>query len=381
MSERGDLRVALVAGSLTRGGAEKQLVYLARTLSRAGVHVRVFALARGEHHEPELRDAGVELEWVAAADMPPARAVHLCRLVRRFRPHVVQATHFFVNLYVVAAARLGGATEIGCVRNDLHFDMSECGVWGGSLLRTPRTVLVNSRAAAQAAAALGVDPSRVRLLPNVIDLAAFDAERRGLPARRRGGEVVAAAVARLVPAKRLDRFLRALHRARAQGAALRGLIVGDGPERPRLQALASELGLSQATDFTGGRSDVPRVLGHADLLVLTSDHEGFPNVILEGMAACLPVVATPAGDAASLVTEGQTGYVVPFDDEHRLAERLGMLAGSPTLRRILGERARAEVEREYGVGTLLPRALHLYRSAAAGQANRPALRALDAVAG
>jgi glycosyltransferase involved in cell wall biosynthesis len=383
MSDARPLRVALIAGSLGQGGAEKQLLYLARELVRAEVEVQVFALTYGEHYESLFERAGVRVDW-AGRHRPPLRIADLAMMVRRFHPHVVQAGHFFTNLYAVAAARLCGGAEIGAIRNDTRFDMAECGHWGRVLLRAPRTLIANSREAARNAEAAGAEANRVHVLTNVIDLADFDrgprqALRSGAPAPH--VETIVASVARLVPAKRLDRLLRAIARVRRAGVPLRGLIVGDGPERVRLEALARELGLRpDGVVFAGARPDVPRLLSGADMLALTSQHEGFPNVLMEAMAARLPVVSTPAGDAASLVQEGVTGYIVPFDDEERLAGRLTELAESPAKRRAFGAAGRAIIEERYRVDTLVPRALRIYQDAARLQHRATTLRAVDSIA-
>jgi glycosyltransferase involved in cell wall biosynthesis len=380
MPETHPLRVAFIAGSLGQGGAEQQLLYLTRELRRAHVEVHVFTLSRGERYEPLFEEAGVPITF-AGHHRVPWRIADLAVTLRRFRPHVIQAGHFFTNLYVVAAARLSGAAEIGAIRNDMHFDMAECGRWGHALLHVPRTMIANSRAAARNAQGAGVDERRLHVLTNVIDLMAFDRASGGRHVDTRA-EAVAIAVARLVPAKRIDRLLRALARARRMGARLRGVIVGDGPERGPLEALARELGLQPGggVAFFGARGDVPRLMARADLLVLTSQHEGFPNVLLEAMTARLPVVTTPAGDAADLVRDGQTGFIVPFDDEEILVRRLIELARSPATRRVLGSAGRAHVEACCGLQGLAERALTIYHDAARQQRSARTLHAVDALA-
>jgi glycosyltransferase involved in cell wall biosynthesis len=371
--------VAFIAGSLGQGGAEQQLLYLTRELARAHAEVQVFTLTRGERYEPLFADAGVPVTF-AGHRRPPARIADLAMTLRRFRPHVIQAGHFFTNLYVVAAARVSGCAEIGAIRNDMHFDMAECGRWGRALLHVPRTVIANSHAAARSAQAARRDPRRVHVLTNVIDLKAFDRASGGRHVEARA-EAVAIAVARLVPAKRLDRFLRALAHARRMGAGLRGVIVGDGPEREKLVAMADQLGLlPHGVTFFGARGDVPRLMARADMLVLTSQHEGFPNVLLEGMAAWLPIITTPAGDAAELVRDGQTGFIVPFDDEEILVRRLIELARSPATRRVLGSAGRALVEERYGLGGLARRALDIYHDAAQQQRSARTLHAVETIA-
>jgi glycosyltransferase involved in cell wall biosynthesis len=386
MSDYDRLRVAFIAGSLGQGGAEKQLLYLARELMRVRVDVRVLTLTHGEACEPAFAGAGVPVEWVGRHRLP-LRLVDLAVAPRRFHPHIVQAAHFFTNLYAAGLARLGGVAGIGAIRNDTRFDMEECGRWGTPLLRVPRSLIANSRTAARYAEAAGVEASRIDVLANVIDLDQFDRQAAGLASARERRprvwerEVIAAAVARLVPAKRLDRFLRALARARREQGLLRGLIVGDGPERARLEALAGGLGLlPDGVRFLGACADVPRVLAGADMLVLTSQHEGFPNVLLEGMAARLPIITTPAGDAGILVDEGHSGFVVPFHDVELLTERMLTLARSPAMCHAFGAAGRARVESQYRVDGLAGRALEIYHRIAARQRRVKTLRAVDALA-
>ena len=100
------------------------------------------------------------------------------------------------------------------------------------------------------------------------------------------------------------------------------MIVGDGPLWTALHQRAQDLGLlPDGVAFLGRRNDVPALLGSADMLVLSSDHEGCPNVVMEAMAARRPVVTTPAGDAGVLVEDGVSGYVVPFDDVEAMADQ------------------------------------------------------------
>jgi glycosyltransferase involved in cell wall biosynthesis len=162
---------------------------------------------------------------------------------------------------------------------------------------------------------------------------------------------------------------------------LRGVIVGDGPARASLEARARERGLlPDGVAFTGARTDVPRLLAGADMLALTSQHEGFPNVVMEAMAARLPVISTPAGDAASLVQDGSTGYVVAFDDEDQLTAKLTSLARSPSQRLAFGAAGRALIEERYRVDTLVPRALRIYHQAAERQHRMTTLHAVDSIA-
>ena len=372
------LRVALVAGTLAQGGAEKQLVYLVQALRAAGAEVRLFSLTRGEFHEPELRAMGMDPVWIGRRGNPAMRIAALAMALRGFRPHIVQATHFYVNLYVRIVASMHGAIGIGAVRNDVDHEVRANGRWGPWLLRSPAALIMNSRAARQNAIDLGLPESHLHVLPDAIDLRDFDERAAAAPAVRRGdGESLVVGVGTLARRKRFDRFLRALALARAQGAQLRGAIVGDGPERGALEALANELGLlPDALILAGRRNDVPSLLRSADIYLLTSEHEGFPNVLLEAMASRLPVVTTPAGDAAVIVEDGATGFVVPHDASEAMAARLTQLAASRDLRVSMGAAGRTSVECSYTCGVLPGRVSALHRAIAEQLGHRRTLAVL-----
>jgi len=112
------LRVALVAGGLTQGGAEKQLVYMAHALARHDVGVRVYSLTRGDFYEAVLARLALPPVWIGRRAHPLVRTLALARSLRAFRPHIVQAGHFFTNLHVTLAARLVGAADAGTALAD-----------------------------------------------------------------------------------------------------------------------------------------------------------------------------------------------------------------------------------------------------------------------
>jgi len=372
------LRVALLAGTLDPGGAEKQLVYMVRALTDAGVSVRVCSLIEGERLEEDLRRIGVPPVWVGRRSHPLLRAVALARALQSFRPHVLQSAHFYTNLYVSAVAPLYGAIAIGAVRGDVYHEIASNGRWGNWLLQMPPNLLANSYAAKRNAEQLGVAPETLHVVPNAIDLAEFERLTLTRPRAPDRSRIVMAAVGRLLPDKRFDRFLAAVALARRQVPAVHGILVGDGPERQRLERLAQQLGLvPDGVHFLGHRWNLEHLLRYdADVLMLTSDQEGFPNVVLEAMAAGLPVITTPAGDAGVVVQDHVTGYVVPFDDVGQLAERTIQLACSPEQRRCFGAAGRSRVAQEYGLERLAGHLLASYRAFAEHRASRRVLAAL-----
>jgi glycosyltransferase involved in cell wall biosynthesis len=356
------IRIALVAGTLGRGGAEKQLVLMARSLRAAGADARVYCLTRGEAYEAELRGSGIPVEPIGGGSLPAARLLALTVVLRRFRPHVVQSCHTFVNLYAAISARAIGAIGIGALRSTLGHARRANGAWTPLLLSAPAALIVNSDSAAEEVA----QGARRRRRPVFVVANAIEVPR-SLPERPTpsGGPVCVAFVGRLIPVKRLDLFLQAVALARGEVPGLVAVVAGDGPELPRMRALAADLGLPpSAVTFLGSVDTVDDLLRTVDLLVLSSDEEGCPNVVLEAMSAALPVVATQAGDLGDAVQDGRTGFVVPVNDAVALAGRIVELAKSPSLRRRLGGAAYERARDVYGARPLAGRLLAIYRELA-----------------
>jgi glycosyltransferase involved in cell wall biosynthesis len=286
--------------------------------------------------------------------------VLIFRELRVFHPHVVQSTHTFANLYAALAGRWLGALSLGALRSSVAYARKGNGVWFRWLVRAPSALVANSESAAEELrASRDLRPRHVYVLPNVVELPP-QVERTSAPR----GPIRFAFVGRLVETKRVDRFLEALVIARHLEPGIEGLVVGDGPERPTLEQQAAALGLiPRGVTFLGMRDDVASILSEADGLVLCSDEEGFPNVVLEAMAAGLPVVTTDAGDAARVVADGVTGFVVGRSP-HGIAERLAHLAQNSGMRRTLGQAGRRRVESEFSMKGLASRYFEVYRDLA-----------------
>jgi len=171
------------------------------------------------------------------------------------------------------------------------------------------------------------------------------AEKRadsGLP-----GKVVIGLIGRIEPDKGGDKLIRALRKAREDGAGLHLLIVGERtPYRKDLERQAARLGLSGTVTFAGYREDIPGVMSSVDILALPSRTEAFGRVLIEAMACGKPVVAFAVDAVPEIVEDGVTGLLVPFGDVDALADAMRKLADDPALRLRMGEKGRERV-REY----------------------------------
>jgi len=374
------LRLAMVASSLRRGGAEKQTVYIARALHNAGVDLRFFYLGCGGHYETVLREIGVPLRQIYYPNQPWKILAELIKALRQLRPGMVLVNQFGDLHYGAAAGRCCNALILGGVRSDGWYELRIHGCLTRLMLRLAHGFVANSHRARRTLAFQGVEPQKMEVLPNVIDLREFDARSAlrfsdSLPA----GRILVAAVGGLHSCKRFDRFLEALALARHSEPALAGVIAGaDFGARAALEERAKALGMTPSDLIFLGECDrVPALLARIAMLVLSSDYEGFPNVILEAMAARLPVITTPAGDASLVVQHGKTGYVVECDDTEGMAAFMIRLARSPSMRMNLGEAGRRRVEQEYNYESLSERLVAIFRRFADRQRNASLLQMLE----
>jgi glycosyltransferase involved in cell wall biosynthesis len=158
--------------------------------------------------------------------------------------------------------------------------------------------------------------------------------------------------------------LRAFAAARSAVKRAALVLVGDGPERPGLEAIAAELGVADAVRFAGARSDVPRLLRLFDVFALSSQTEGISVALLEAMAAGLPAVATAVGGNPEVVVEGETGRLVPAGDPARLGEALASLLADPDRRQAWGQAGRARVMEKFTLDRMVRDYEAIYESLA-----------------
>lgn len=192
--------------------------------------------------------------------------------------------------------------------------------------------------------------ARVHLLPHGVDLRRFRPQ-----VTKPAAELRLLAVGRLVEKKGFHVLLDAAARLKSR---FRLLVVGEGPERGRLERIVTAYGLADRVTLAGAltHAELPEAYASADVVVVpsvqdgTGDRDGLPNVVLEAMACARPVVASRISAVGCAVTHDETGLLVPPGDAALLASALEQLAALPELRRRLGRLGRARVERDYEVG-------------------------------
>lgn len=309
-------RVCHVSLTLKTGGLERILADLARHYSADQFRLSFVAMREVGRFADEIRRTGCEVTSLASTRQW-GQVRELAAWLKREQIDVVHTHNTYPHIYGTLAARLAGVPVIVQTRHGQragHGWKSRV-LYRGATWLADRVVAVSDDAARLCIEVDGLPATKVQRIWNGIDLDEFD--YRG-PA----SEPVALSVARLSPEKDFPTLLQAFAKARRSLPQLRLRLVGDGPERPRLEQLAQQLNLNGAVEFLGERTDVAQLLPTGGFFVTSSKTEGISLTLLEAMAVGLPVVATNAGGNPEIVVDGVTGRITPVGDVEALANAL-----------------------------------------------------------
>lgn len=331
--------------SFNAGGTERQMTELVRRLDRAEWRVEVACLNPRGAWADRVADVAPVTVFPVTSFRQPSLLGHLWAFARWCRTRniaVVHTTDLPSNMFGLPGAalarvpvRIANRREINPGRTAPELALQR------AAYACAHKVVANCRAAAARLTLERVPEAKIAIVANGLDMQPFAARTARRPLRR------AIVVANLRPEKGHDVLVDAAVEVLRRFPDARFEAIGAGPERGPLIARAQRLGVAHAFSFLGHRDDVAARLAAADIFVLPSRSESFPNGVLEAMAAGLPVVASGVGGVLELVDNGRTGLLTPPDDRFALADRLSRLMADPDLGARLGAAARAEVEARY----------------------------------
>jgi L-malate glycosyltransferase len=350
----------LMINSLETGGSERQFAVLAQNLSREQFELHLGCIRRsGPFAEafgpmPEFRLGGSLFGWTSLRTR-----LRLSRHLRHNRVQIAHAFDFYTNLTLIPAARLsrvpvviGSHRQIGDVMAPGQFRTQAV------VLRWCDAVVCNSHAAAESLAASGMSRDKLVVIGNALPDEVFVPAVPVVPPR--AGVVRVGMVARMnARYKNHSGFLRVAARIRAAMPEVEFLLAGDGPLRQELEREAKDLGLAGCVLFLGDCRDVTAVHASMDVAVLTSDSESLSNVILEAMAAGLPVVAYRSGGNPELIDKERGALAA---NESEFAGAVLNLLAQPRLREELGSNARQFAQQNFGLDKVRNRYQELYES-------------------
>jgi glycosyltransferase involved in cell wall biosynthesis len=381
LDARPRIRVLRVIARMNLGGPAHHVALLSSGLDSSRYETLLVAgvVGQGEEEHTDLEGVSVRRMASLGPNIRPLQDIRaliaLIRLVRSYRPDVVHTHTAKAGLLgrVAALFAPGGRPLIFHTYHG-HVLQGYFGTMATATFRllerllarvTDRLIAVSS-ATADELVALRIAPrSKFTVIPLGLKLDPFlgldaDPDPEARAELGAGDEdVLFTYTGRLAPIKRPDRMLRALAIARAEGAPVRVVVVGDGEIRSEMERLAAQLGCAESVQFLGYRRDLTRIAAGSDAALLTSDSEGTPVALIEAAAAGRPAVATDVGGVADIVVEG-CGLLAPPGDEKAIAANIALLAGDMASRRQMGERARKHVRGRYAPARLLADVEALY---------------------
>jgi glycosyltransferase involved in cell wall biosynthesis len=386
-SENGPIRVLRVIARLNMGGPAIHVSSLAAGLETRGYHTTLVAgsLARGEDSMAFVAQRlGVAVVSVPEMEREvslrhDARSIQrLAEIIREERPHVLHTHTAKAGAIGRAAALLAGGAHPPVVIHTFHGHVLK-GYFGAG--RTAFFREVERRLARVSDVLVAVSPEvRDELVElGVAPREKFAVIRLGIPLEERLGDptadldyrrlygipedaFVVGWVGRMTGVKDTASTLEILRAARDRGVDAVLCLVGDGPDRGRLEQVAHDLGIARHCFFVGYQEDVAGYYRLFDAFLLPSVNEGTPVSAIESLASGTPVVANRVGGVPDVVRDGVDGFLVEAGDVEGAAERLARLAGDPMLRARLGEAGRERVLRRYSVSRLVDDVDRLYRS-------------------
>jgi glycosyltransferase involved in cell wall biosynthesis len=348
------VRVCHVSLTLATGGLERLLADFARFHDASRFEMEYVAMRDVGRFGDEIREGGLPVFALQAS----GRLSQIVELSQHFRERAIDVVHthnLYPHLYATIAARLAG---VPVVVNTRHGQRIGHG-WKSRLLyrlasyQADRMVAVSQDAARLCTEEDGVSPEKVTCIWNGIDVESFPFVG---PARA----PVAIAVARLSAEKDFPTLLRAVQHAVVKVPDLKLRIVGDGPERTRIEQLRSELSLDDNVELLGERTDVPELLAGGAFFVSSSLSEGISLTLLEAMSVGLPVLATAVGGNIEVVDQGNTGRLVPAGNPNALAEAIVAVCRQPEKWHPMGIAARQRVQHHFEIRRMVAEYEDLY---------------------
>jgi glycosyltransferase involved in cell wall biosynthesis len=367
----------LVIDSLQCGGAERHVIHLGRALTDRGHSVTV-ACSVGGHFQAVGERAGMKVVplcgKLAKRRFGAAFAWRVRRLVLHEDPDLVHG-HLYSGGLAAAFATAGtGIPLVLTEQTEAPWRRRRQRLASAMAYRRAAKIIgVSKTITAAIERDFGIAPEKLSCIPNGVRL------EQG-PTSRPCGVPVIGLVARLTPEKDVGCFLNAAARVAERFPTAKFRIAGDGPLRPEVERLASDLGLGKRVSFLGVLDEMRPFFESVHVLAVTSVAEGTPLAIVEAMGASVPIVATRVGGIPEQVTDGHNGYLVEPRDPCALAERIGSILADPDAATRLGEAGRARALREFSVETMSDAIESVYEDAIAQPSTgRPAVaRPLEA---
>ena len=365
-------RILLLCTDLEVGGVPLLIKNFARGLAVAAPDskqnhsrfiVQVASLASEGPVAEQIRQHGITTHCLGACCQWDLRVFYrLARVIQRFRPHVLHSQLVHANVVGrLMGFLLGVPKVIATIQTVEKGKRWHNKVENLTCRLSHKTTCVSPSVYQHAAQNIHIPESRLQVIPNAIDVDRFaDAEPID-PAEFHldKNKTTLVFVGRLDPVKNIHVLLRAAAQV-SQDQDVQLLIVGDGPERERLETLTETLNLTDRVRFAGQRLDVERILKAADIFVLPSQWEGMPMSAQEAMASGLPVIASRTVGIIDIIEDNVNGLLVTPGSAEQLAHAISRLIQNPPLAQQFSLAAQQKAQRLYSLDSIVQSYSDLY---------------------
>ena len=347
---RQPIRVCHISMCLQTGGLERLLVDFAKFHDRKKFELQFLALSGDGQPASDIRAVGCSARVLnETLKINKLRSlVQLVQHLKKQRPQIVHTHNTYAQFYGAIAAKLAGVPVVINTQHGQGCGSGWKAEWQFRIANrlTRRVVGVSHDTATLCQQQDRRSKENVTTIWNGINLDRFGYH---------GGNTTptAISVARLSPLKDFPTLLRAVPLVVSHVPDFRLKIVGDGPERSKLESLIDELNIRAHVELLGERHDVPDLLAQSGFFVSSSLSEGISLTLLEAMAIGLPVVTTSVGGNPEIVIEGQTGNLVPAGDPAALAQAIVNLCGERDLWCAMGTLGRQRVEQNFEIRQMI----------------------------
>ena len=343
-------RLVFLLQDLKFGGTQRQTLELARRLDPARFRVEVWVMTAGDDLAPLAREWSIPVVRLARqAAVGPLALMNLWRRLHRQPPDLLMLLTVVPNIWGRILGRLARAPVIvgNCRGGGAPWRQHEWLLWPFMDHLLCNTAALKTELVER----YRIPPSKITVILNGVDTEFYGPG----PVGARSNPPVILSVARLVPDKDHDTLIAAFGQVSTAFPEAELWLLGNGPRRAALEALAARTLPPGRVRFWPGTPDIRPFLHQASLLVLSSRYEALPNVVLEAMAAGLPVAATRVGGLPELVVPGRTGWLVPPGDAPALAAAMSQALSDADAREALGRTGRDSAVADFSLEAMTRR--------------------------
>ena len=360
-------KVAIIAGQLVVGGAERQLYIWLSHLDRELFQPIVITLHPGhnDYWEKPIEELEIPLYKIPSRKNKLCRLIDIAKILNVYRPHLIHAWHLFASPYAGLLAKPLGAKSLGSLRGSFR-GFYKNPLSGLLTLSLVNAILVNSYAASDKLRRIKFrNTQKVYTVQNAVeenplnrnfhseDLNKFKDIKRDI--------TWILSVGRLDPKKRFDLLLRIIALLKKESNDFHFVLMGDGQERLNLEKLALDLNITDCVTFAGEVPDAISWMGAFDIFCFTSLDEGLPNVVMEAAVAGIPIVSWRVAFMEELLKAGEEAYLVETNDFLGFKNALIELMHSPSLRTQIGHAAQHHVLEEFSIDRFVERMTTVYQ--------------------